>query len=444
MMFVYMWKGIKLLKKFFLGIILLVLLIIAVPRAESKDYTLNEVYKEALKSSEKIKVSEENLFIAKIGKNKAWSLLIPKLAAYGTYNHFSDQKFSDAGVLLQPNESGNWGMRMDEAFSVSLRELSALRVAGQTITKNEYDLDATKSDFILAVASAYYDVLKAKKSLEIASDNVTRLSQYRDSVDKRVKVGQLTKTSLLRAESELSGAHSDYIKAANALELYRSILIRITGIEENFTLKETLQPAEENVSLERMRKIALDSRADLKSFDIQRTIADEQVKYAWGAFWPSLDLFAIYQRNDQDPPGQSLNRESVMAGVSLSFPFFEGGLRIAELKETKAKLRQAKLFYDDFKKNVDVELESAYLDLQTQKGTLKFLEDQLAFARDNYKAVLRQFENGLAVSLDVMDANSLLLSSERNLAEALYNYQLAYLKVKRSIGTLLQFVTTGN
>jgi len=119
-------------------------------------------------------------------------------------------------------------------------------------------------------------------------------------------------------------------------------------------------------------------------------------------------------------------------------------LRIAELNEAKAKSRQAKLTYDDYKKNVDIELQGAYLDLQTQKGILKFLEDQLIFARDNYNAVLRQFENGLSLSLDVMDANSLLLSAEKNVAEALYNYQLAYLRVKRSNGTLLQFVINSN
>ena len=432
------------MKRVLFGIVLFIAAVLFVSRVEAKDYTLNEVYKEALKNSDKIKVTEENLYIAQIGKDKALSLLIPRLNAYGTYNHFSDQKFSEAGVLLQPNESGTWGVRMDEAFSVSLRELNALKVADQTITKNEYDLDATKSDFILAVASAYYDVLKAKKALDIASDNMARLSQYRDSVDKRVKVGELTKTSLLRAESELSGARSDYVKATNVLELARSVLVRMTGIEVNFTLKETLPPGEENISLERMRDTAFNSRSDLKSYDMQIKMADEQVKYAWGAFWPSLDVFAVYQGNDQSPPGQTLNRESVLAGVSLVFPFFEGGLRVAELKEAKAKQRQAELLYDDFKKNVDIEVQGAYLDLQTQKGTIKFLEDQLAFAQDNYKAVLKQFENGLAVSLDVMDANSLLLSSEKELAKALYNYQLAYLYVKRSNGTLLQFIATGN
>jgi outer membrane protein len=422
------------------GLIALITAFIFASESIAREYALSDVYREALKNSEKIKMAQENLYIAQVGKDKVWSVLIPKVTAFGTYNHFTEQKTTISGVLIQPNESGNWGVRADESFSVSVRELNALRIAGQTITKNEYDLDATKTEFVLAVASAYYDVMKAKKSLEIAADNMERLTQYRNSVEKRVKVGDLTKTSLLRAEGELSGARSDFLKATNALKLYRTVLVRITGIEENFNLKETFPPVEDDKSLENLHNIAFDSRADLKSYDMQTKMAEEQVKYARGAFWPYLNLFAIYLGQDQNPAGPTLNRESVLAGVTLNFPFFEGGLRVAELNEAKAKQRQSKLLYEDFKKNVDIELQGAYLDLQTQKGILTFLEAQLAFARDNYKAVLRQFENGLAVSLDVMDANSLLLSAEKNVAEASYNYQLAYLKIKRSNGTLLKFV----
>jgi len=181
----------------------------------------------------------------------------------------------------------------------------------------------------------------------------------------------------------------------------------------------------------------------LKSYDMQTQIAEGQVKYARGAFWPSVGVYAIYNAVDQNPATATLLRESVYAGVSLTFPFFEGGLRVAELNEAKAKERQTRLAYDDLKKSVDIELRGAYLDLETQKGSLIFLQDQLVFAEDNYNAVLRQYENGLATSLDVMDANALLLSSERNVADALYGYQLAHLKVRRSSGTLLKFVQEG-
>jgi outer membrane protein len=439
------------MKKLLYGTIILACASVFATAAPAQEYTLSDLYQQALKNSEKMKMAQENLHIAQYGKDKAWAVLIPRVTAFGTYNRFSEDKYSTPArtVLIQPLESGNWGVRADQSFSLSVRELTALKVAGQTITKNEFDLDATKSDFVLIVASAYYDVMKAKKTLEIAAANMERLTQYRNSVEKRVMVGELTKTALLRSEAELSGARADYLRATNAFQLARFALVRITGIEDEFRLKETALPEQDNIPLTNLRSVAFDKRSDLKSYNMQAQIAEGYVSFARGAFWPSLNLFAIYNGVDQYPASasaatQSLNRETMMAGVSLTFPFFEGGLRVAEYREAKAKERQVKLAYDDFKKNVDIELQGAYLDLQTQKGALQFSEDQLTFAQDNYGAVVRLFDNGLATNLDVMDANSLLLSAERNVAESYYNYQLAYLRVKRSNGTLLQFVISRN
>ena len=430
-----------------IGICLIIFLVIAawhMPVAKAQEYALRDIYQQALKNSEKIKYVQENLYIAQMGKNKAWAVLMPRVTAYSTYNNFSEEMFSPLAGWIQPKQAGTWGVRADQSFSLSVRELDALKIAGQSITKSEFDLEAAKSDFVLAVASSYYDVLKARKALEIAAANVERLTQYRRSAEKRVKVGEATKTALLRADGELSGAQADYLRATNALHLTRAALVRITGIEDTFRLKEGEIPSAGLDPFENLRETAINLRAELKSYDMQTQMAEQQVKYARGAFWPSLGLYAIYNGADQNPAPISLVRESILAGVSLSFPFFEGGLRVAELKEAKAKERQARLAYKDLKKDVDIELRAAYLDLETQKGALKFLEDQLIFAQDNYNAVLRQYENGLVMSLDVMDANALLLSSEKNVVEALYGYQLAHLKVRRSSGTLLQFVHEGN
>jgi len=427
--------------------ILLAVAVISLSDAMAQEYALKDIYQQALQNSEKIKYAQENVYISQMGKNKAWAVLMPRVTAFGTYNHFTENKYgappSYTNVLIQPNESGTWGVRADQAFSISVRELNALKIAGQSITKSEFDLDAAKSDFVLAVASSYYDVLKAKKALEIAAANLERLTQYRTSAEKRVKIGEATKTALLRADGELSGARADYLRAINALKLTRAALIRITGIEDTFRLKEDNVSSPNIDPFPNLRETALMSRPDLKSYDMQTQIAEQQVKYARGAFWPNVGLFAVYNGADQNPMVGTFNRENVLAGVSLNFPFFEGGLRIAELQEAKAKERQARLAYDDLKKNVDIELQGAYLDLETQKGALKFSEDQLIFAQDNYNAVLRQYENGLVTSLDVMDANALLLSSEKNVVEALYGYQLAHLKVRRSSGTLLKFIHEG-
>ena len=85
-------------------------------------------------------------------------------------------------------------------------------------------------------------------------------------------------------------------------------------------------------------------------------------------------------------------------------------------------------------------MENAYLDLITQKAITEKFEAQAVYAEDNYKAVSKQFEYGIANSLDVMDANTLLVTAQRQLADAKYNYQLSILRLKRATGMLLKSV----
>ena len=404
------------------------------------EYSLEDLYRIAFERAEKIKLSEEDLFIAERQKDKALALLLPKLSAFGNYTKYTEEKYYATRTLIQPDKATSWGLRADESLSLSGRELTALGISRENITKSRYDLYAVREVYLLNIAFAYYDVLKAKKSLDITETNLERLTKYRDAAQKRLKVGEVTKTVLLRAEGELSGARSDHVKAKNALELARTVLARIVGIKVDFQLKEKPSEDIKITSEASLHEIALSGRADLKSYEIQKKIAEEQVRYTKGAYWPSLSVSGVYTKADQTPETQSLVKESSYGLVTLNFPFFEGGLRNAEVKEARAKERQSALLYEDYKKSIDVEVQSAYLDLMTQKEILKFLEDQLVFARDNYNAVSKQFEYGLSQSLDVMDANTLLLTAERNLSTAVYDYQVAILKMKKATGTLLKTV----
>ena len=68
---------------------------------------------------------------------------------------------------------------------------------------------------------------------------------------------------------------------------------------------------------------------------------------------------------------------------------------------------------------------------------------QLAYAEDNIRAVAKQFEFGLASSLDVIDANNLLISAQKLMADATYNYQFFILRLQRVTGTPLMSYVTG-
>lgn len=424
------------------------------------EYTLEDLYRIALERSERIKISEQDLFIAEREKDKAMSVLLPKLSVFGDYTKYSEEKLSISSVgsfTIQPEISSSWGLRLDQSLSLSGREITSFQISKENIESSRYNLYAVREDYLLSVSTSYYDVLKADKAVEIAGANVDRLTKHRDAARTRLRVGEVTKTALLRAEAELSGAQSEMIKAENNLNLAKAVLARVVGISGEYDIKESgvggisttcgelevkngiavdysLRP------LDSLKEEAIVERAELKRLELQKEIAEKQVKYAKGAYWPTLSVEGVYSRRDEDPSSPFLNKESVYGVLRLNFPFFEGGLTRAEVREAEAKKKQSELFYEDLKKTINIDIENAYLDLKTQTGILKSLEDQLTFARDNYNAVSKQFEFGLANSIDVMDANTLLVTSERQLTDARYNYQLSILKLKRATGTLFKIV----
>jgi len=409
----------------------------------AEDYSLQDLYGAALERAERVKFTEEDLAIAKEQKEKARSAIIPDITAYAAYTRYSESKMSAAGPVIQPESSSAYGLRLDQFYSLSGNEFRDIRIADKDIERTSYDISAFKEDYIFSVAGAYYDVLKSSKLVDIARANMERLSRQRDAAEARLKVGEVTKTALLRAEAELSGARSDLVRAENALALSRAVLARVVGIEGDFGLKET-DHAEDGITgytLPSLKEIALSERPELKSLALRREIAGERIRTAHGQYWPFLALEGVYEKRESNPSPFFFNDESISGGVSMNFVVFEGGLRKSQVNEAKSREKQASLLYDDFRREVSVEVENAHLDYLTQKGVFDALKDQLVFARDNFNAVSKQFTFGLADSLDVMDANTLLVTAERQVAEAGYDYHVAILRLRRATGTLLGAVT---
>ena len=116
---------------------------------------------------------------------------------------------------------------------------------------------------------------------------------------------------------------------------------------------------------------------------------------------------------------------------------------MAEVGEARARLRQTEYGLSELKRQINVEVEDSYLVFVTQEAVLNSLRAEVEYAVDNFTAVTKQFNYGLTDSIDVIDANTLLANSQRELANSEYLYQLAYIRMQRSIGSLLTSVISG-
>jgi outer membrane protein len=416
------------------------------------DYSLNDLYSIALERSEAIKIAEEELYISEREKNMARSVLMPTISAFGNHTRYSEEK-RQSSFLLQPDYNNEWGVRLDQSFSLSGRELTAFKIAKEGIKKSGYDLKAVREAHIFEVAAGYYTVLAENKGLEIAAANEQRLTKHRDAAKKRLEAGVAIKTVLLRAEAELAGAQSDLIRAGNSLKIAKTRLARRAGLNGDFDIKEPVQGKELDLGLlvgecglaviDCLKEAALSERAEIRSMSVQKDTAEDKVKFAKGAYWPSLSVEGVYIREENEPASTFGLDERIYGVLRLDFPFFEGGLRRAEVGAARARLRQTEYGLSELRRQINVEVENSYLIFITQGAVLNRLRAEVEYALDNFNAVTKQFRHGLADSIDVIDANTLLATSQRELANSEYLYQLAFIRMQRSIGTLLTSVLSG-
>lgn len=430
----------------FASIIVPILLfaLVSVGAAEDTDQDgpllrLPDLYREALDHAEQIGIAAEDLAIAENLRVQALSVLRPRVSAVASRRNYDGEK-SVQNSLIQPQWEGSYGVTVGQSFTLNGREISALRIAERGIDKSREDLAAVKEAYLFSVAQAFYDVVRTRQAVAIARANVHRLETHRDAVQLRLKVSEVPITELYRSQAEVAQAQADLIRTENELRLTRAVLARLTGLQTPFRIAEdqTSAPAPRETDLTLLQETAKTNRPELKSLALQEQIAEHQIDYTKGAYWPRVGVEAAWMRLTRDPE-PSLD-ETAYIGLTISMDLYDAGLRQARVSDARRQRYQAQLARSESERRVALEVEQAWLDWHTQQEVIRSFESQLRYAEENYAAVTRLFDNGMANSVDIMDANTLLVTTELELSEARYNLKLAVLGLERAAGTFLAHI----
>lgn len=406
-------------------------------------YNLSDLYKLAEKHSESIKIAEKNLYITKMDRKRAFAVLVPRFSAFGEYVKEVGDTQLESDDFESDKVTATYGVRFDQSFTLNGRELIALKINSNQIKRDEFNLEKAREDYFFQVATAYYNVLQAEKMIRIYEVNVKRLLEHKNRVKTRLKLEQVTKTDLYRAEAEYSGAKTDLVRGRNNLKYSRAVLLNLVQIPEKFTLEDPKDKKRFMGNMDSLIDEALKKRADLKATKEDLKGAEKNISFSRSSYWPTMSVYGTYAKNDadEDKPSNysySSDTDAYSLGVKFSWTLFDGGLRGAEVDQALARKRIVANQLNARKKAITLEVKRAYLDLQTQLSVLKSLKDVLKSSKENYEAVSQHYKYGLKNSVDVMDANSLLIESERNLANAEFSYRLALLNIEYVKGTFLK------
>ncbi len=402
-------------------------------------YSLQKLSELAVMQSENIKIAHEDVYIAKQEKKRALSVLIPKIAAYGNITRYKNDEISSP-------DTNTFGIKLTQSFTLNGKELIALDVTKKDIESKEFSLESIRAGYILQVAQAYYNILSAQRFVEIANADVERLTTHRNAVKEKLNVGNVTKTDLYRAEAELSKSLTEKVKAENTLLKARAVLQNLVHLDADFSLDKKNIPGIEgyNTDLDEIRTYALTHRPEIKQAAKNLEIARQTIKFNKSDYWPSVSLEAGYKETDIDydagPAHVQYDTEDLYVKGGLVFTLFDGGLRAAQIRQAVAGQRKAMNALELEKKKIILESETAFLEYKTAKNTLNNLKHEVKSAMENFNAVKMQFRYGMADSIDMMDANTLLVTSQRRISDARYTFYLSVLKILYTRGDLISFL----
>jgi outer membrane protein len=401
-------------------------------------YSLYELAKLANIHSETIKIAQDDLYIAQQEKARALSVLIPRATTFASATEYKNES-------MTAPDSMTAGIKLTQSFTLNGKELIALDVTKKSIESKEFSLESIRAQYLLQVAQTYYNVLSAQRYLEIAQSDVERLTTHRDAVKEKLSVGNVTKTDLYRAAAELSKSLTERVKAQNGVLQNKAALQNLVKIEDEFTLeKENIEEiAKYDTSLPEIQTFAIKNRTEIKEAKKNLDIARKTVAFERSDFWPKLLLEAGYKETDIEyasvPKDVDYDTEDLYISGELVFTLYDGGLRKAQISQALANQRKAKNALILQTKKIILDSKISFLDYKTAKTTLLNLHDELKSAQENFNAVQMQFKYGMADSIDMMDANTLLVTAQRRISDAEYTCYLSVLKILYTRGDLIPF-----
>ena len=308
------------------------------------------------------------------------------------------------------------------------------------------DIEAAEQDLVIRLTTAYLNVLAAQDTLGTAQANTKAISEQLASAKRNFEVGTATITDTREAQARFDLATAQEIVAANDLRSARIALDQLVGRRDVEPQRlavpvqlPTLEPANVEAWVARTGEAPTIRRARL-TYDIAELETDK----ARSAHLPTVDLVGSFgkQRNDgvvgvssgaSSLAGSFTNRS---VGVQMNLPLFTGDSIQNRVRETLALQDKARNDADAAQRGVERGTRQAFFAVQSGEAQVRALEAAEASSKLALEATQLGFKVGVRVNLDVLNAQSQLFTTQRDLARARYNVVLGNLQLRQVAGTL--------
>jgi outer membrane protein TolC len=234
----------------------------------------------------------------------------------------------------------------------------------------------------------------------------------------------ISKANLLKAEVALAQAKKDYQKSLNDKELASILLNNTLGIKtEALELSAPMEMISGLKDADFYALKALNDNGALKLLNDKKLMLKQKHKAAVGSLLPAIAAVGEYQILRDD---LTMLEPEWAIGVTASVNVFGGGADFYSIKASKAEIEAVDAQIKNVQNLIYTGVKKLYQTCISAKEDYEALEINRTLAEENLKLYRASFKEGLATSLEVVDAELELAKIKTEQAKAVFDYNGAY------------------
>jgi outer membrane protein TolC len=312
--------------------------------------------------------------------------------------------------------------------------LNNYRAAQASAEAADLALQDARDLVTLAVAGAYLQTLAAQARLDALRAQVETAEALLKQNEERKAVGFVAQLDVNRSRVQVQTQRQRVLTVENDIAKQKINLARLAGLpplkELRLVTAVPFAPAPP-VTLEDAIAKSERSRSDLLSARAQVRAAEKALRAAQAERLPSLSVQADYGLIGTNP-AQSHGTFSVVG--ALRIPIWQGGRIEAEIEQAKAALAQRQAEAADLQARIRADLKTAFLDLQAAESQVQLAQENATVARHSLELTKQRYDEGVANSVEVVQAQETVASAELDSITALFSHNLSKLTLARHLG----------
>lgn len=384
--------------------------------------------------------AEVGLKSASAAVREAKATLLPQLALTGSYTRLGP-KISFEIPTQQGSQTVTVGPTLNRNATLSLTQLLyavgpmkvARRAARVGLDSSAAVLANTRDEVLLAVRQAFFDCLRAQALLGVAKETEAQAQAHLKNAEAFYGAGTVAHVDVLRAQVEVANAAHLAVGAQNGVDLAFVALRNLLNLGQDVPLELNVPevPRLVEANLVHCLEVAKVKRADLVGARLGIELAGAKELLAASEAKPTVSLVG----DRQWKTGAAFSpTTSWSLSLVASMPILDGGATGAKVERARRDKEQGQLGLEALEQAVEAQVRGAFLSLQSSRKQIEAAEAAVSQAQEALRVTELQYSEGVARSVEVLDAEVALSQASTNRVNAVYDYEIAKAELARAAG----------